>query len=255
MRQRRVLVSAALQENGFRPEDILVVLDDRATAEGIHERLDWLFDDVGKGDARLLYFSGHGVLLPVYNVNGEPDRLLDTLVPHDFDGTVTKSITDRNLSIYYEKLPLDSHLIMAFDCCRSPATARSLSPGITRQLDLPDDIRHRMLRWNADEQMWQLRDFPPIIPGDAGSSASDSAQAYSGKQNCIERLGRSVVRRVLSDSEFDKLRKQTNWKGPYLPVIIEACKEEETAAEYLHGQVSYGAFTFALCQADLLREI
>lgn len=36
--------------------------------------------------------------------------------------------------------------------------------------------------------------------------------------------------------------------GPYLPLIIEACGEEELSYEYRHGATSYGAFTFALGQ-------
>jgi hypothetical protein len=34
--------------------------------------------------------------------------------------------------------------------------------------------------------------------------------------------------------------------GPYLPLIIEACAEEEFSYEYRHGVTSYGAFTYAL---------
>ncbi len=240
-------VSAALQENGFNPEDIRVVLDERATSEGIRERLTWLLNDVREGDFRILYFSGHGVLLPVYNEQGQPDRFLDALVPHDFKGTLESAITDRDLAPLYERLPFDSRLILAFDCCRSKGTGNSRSLGATRQFDLPDDIRHRMLRWNADEQMWEVRQFPKLIPAKASKAGDDWWIPYSGKDNCTERLGRSVSRRRLSDSDFDSLRKKTSWKGPYLPVIIEACKEDESASEYLHGQVSYGAFSFAFC--------
>ena len=34
--------------------------------------------------------------------------------------------------------------------------------------------------------------------------------------------------------------------GPYLPLIMEACGEDEFAYEYRHGVTSYGAFTYAL---------
>jgi pimeloyl-ACP methyl ester carboxylesterase len=240
------LVSAALQENGVAPEEIRVVLDERATSDGIRERLGWLFDDVRDDDVRLLYFSGHGAILPVYNAEGEPDRLLDALVPADFDGSTARAITDRDLAPYYEQLPRKARLILAFDCCRSPAGAAT--GGAARGIELPDDIRHRMLRWNADEQMWQLRDFPPLLPGTPPADGPDWRVQFSGKRNCSERLGRSVVRRTLPDAAYDELRAKSEWGGPYLPVIIEACAEEESAAEYLHGTVSYGAFSYAFCQ-------
>ncbi len=34
--------------------------------------------------------------------------------------------------------------------------------------------------------------------------------------------------------------------GPYLPMILEACQEDEYAYEYRHGVTSYGAFTYSL---------
>ncbi len=34
--------------------------------------------------------------------------------------------------------------------------------------------------------------------------------------------------------------------GPYLPLILEACGEDESSYEYKHGVTSFGAFTFAL---------
>lgn len=96
-----------------------IVLDDRATVDGLRERLEWLFDDVRDGDVRFLYFSGHGVRLPAYNSRGEPDRLIEALVPHDFDGTRTMALTDRDPASYYHRLPPEARLIMAFDCCHS----------------------------------------------------------------------------------------------------------------------------------------
>src|SRR3954469_24432542 len=37
-------------------------------------------------------------------------------------------------------------------------------------------------------------------------------------------------------------------RGPYLPVLLEACGENQLAYEYRHGVTSYGAFTYALTQ-------
>src|SRR5207248_11457801 len=41
-------------------------------------------------------------------------------------------------------------------------------------------------------------------------------------------------------------------EGPYLPVVLQACLEEQLAFEYRHGVVGHGAFTF--CLATTLRE-
>ena len=52
-------MSAMLQECGFAPEEIRMVLNERATAKGILDRLHWLLDDLQSGDERVLFYSGH----------------------------------------------------------------------------------------------------------------------------------------------------------------------------------------------------
>lgn len=248
------LVSSVLQERGFDPNEIRVVLNDRATNQGLRDRLDWLFDDVRDGDVRFLFFSGHGVRLPAYDAEGEPDRLIEALVPHDFDGSRALAITDRDLASYYHRLPPDARLIMAFDCCHSGGLSRSSGDRTSRRtFDLPDDIRHRMLRWEPEERMWVERRFEPLIPssGNSVKKGRDWIKDYVGDAGVTERLGRSVVRRRVDDADFDDLCRSTSWRGPYLPMILEACREEESAEEYLHGSASYGVFTYALC--DVLR--
>lgn len=244
------LVSSVLQERGFEPDEIRIVLDDRATVDGLRERLDWLFDGVRDGDVRFLYFSGHGVRLPAYNSEGEPDRLIEALVPHDFDGTRTMALTDRDLASYYHRLPPEARLIMAFDCCHSGGLSRSGGlHSARRTFDLPDDIRHRMLRWDVDEEMWVERDFKPLIPSakQRRRKVRGWQPDYVGARGATERIGRSVVRRRVTDADYRRLCKATNWRGPYLPMILEACREDETAEEYQHGETPYGAFTYALC--------
>ena len=36
--------------------------------------------------------------------------------------------------------------------------------------------------------------------------------------------------------------------GPFLPVIYEACQEDQLAEEYQHGVTSFGAFTYCVTQ-------
>jgi hypothetical protein len=34
-----------------------------------------------------------------------------------------------------------------------------------------------------------------------------------------------------------------------MPILLEACAEDQSAYEYQHGSVHYGAFTYALCES------
>jgi hypothetical protein len=49
--------------------------------------------------------------------------------------------------------------------------------------------------------------------------------------------------RVLPQSVYRRL--PADQRGPYLPVIIEACQENALSYEYRDGVTSYGAFTYS----------
>jgi hypothetical protein len=121
------LMSAVLQEWGFRPDDIRVVLDDRATAAAIRERLGWLLDDVRANDERCFFYSGHGAQLPGYGLDGKPDRLHSCLVPHDFAWTAETAITDDQFDNYYSQLPYEARFVIVGRPAWRPGT-----PCITR---------------------------------------------------------------------------------------------------------------------------
>jgi hypothetical protein len=79
------------------------------------------------------------------------------------------------------------------------------------------------------------------------------AQAYTGKTGAKRRMGRALNLREKPNQEFDALCKKYGHKGPYLPMIIEACGEDEFSYEYKHGTLAYGAFTYSL--ASILRRL
>ena len=113
------LISSVLQEWGFPPECIRTCLDERATADGIMQRLEWLVDDPRQHDRLVFYFSGHGAQIPTYDKYREPDRMNEALVPWDFDWSEAKAITDDQIFELYSQLPYDTQFTMIFDCCHS----------------------------------------------------------------------------------------------------------------------------------------
>ena len=238
------LVSSVLQESGFDADEIRVVLDDRATTQGILDRLHWLLDDTRDGDERVLFYSGHGAQMPEYGPKGEPDHVDECLVPWDFDWSPAHAITDKQFCEFYSQLPYASHFVAIFDCCHSGGLTRDGGPRI-RGLSPPDDIRHRSLRWNVTEQMWQARKFPTVNKSLADSKAGP---AYLGQSGASHRLGRAAALRTLPQKVYDATRTTLGHLGPYLPILLEACREAELSFEYRHGAASYGAYTFCLAQ-------
>lgn len=242
------LMSSVLQECGFAPDEIRVCLNDRATAKGILQRMEWLLDSPGKEDTLFLYYSGHGATIPEYGENFEPDRLTETLVPWDFDWTPERAVTDDQIYSLYSQLPYDTLFSMVFDCCHSGGIHRD-GANKARGITPPDDIRHRDLRWDTKERMWVARDFKPL--NKSFSSDSKIQADFFGINNAKMRLGRASLLRGQSAAQYRKAQ-QANKPGkpigPYLPLILEACQENQLSYEYRHGSVSYGAFTYSLAQ-------
>jgi hypothetical protein len=122
------LISSVLQECGFRPDDIRVVLNERATAANLMERLHWLLDGVGSGDERVLFYSGHGAQIPAYGAKEEVDHFDECLVPYDFDWSPQRAITDNQFVDLYSQLPYDCRFLAIFDCCHSGGLTRDGGP-------------------------------------------------------------------------------------------------------------------------------
>ncbi len=244
-------MSAALQELGFPADSIRVVLNERATAEGIRERLKWLLADAQPHDNLFFYFAGHGAQIPGYGRDAEVDRLDECLVPYDFDWNQGRAVTDDEFCALYSQLPYDAQFTSVLDCCHAGGMTRA--GGVrTRGLSPPDDIRHRMIRWDPPTQMWlprdrfvEVRENRPAEP--ARLKRSQDREAWTGKSGGVRRLGRATSLWLKSDAAYRKARKANGHKGPYTPMLFEACMEGESAYEYRHGVTSHGAFTFALC--------
>lgn len=239
------LMSAVLQECGFSPSQIRVVLDERATAAGILERMSWLLDDARAGDEIVFFYSGHGAQLPTYGEGDTIDRMDETLVPHDFDWSPDTCVTDDTIYGLYSQLPFDTRLFMIFDCCHSGGIDRAGMRRV-RGINPPDDIRHRALRWEPSVEMWVPRELEPI--NSKFTDDKDAARRFAGASGAVLRLGRAMMLRQMPTTEYNRLKRKakTTALGPYLPVILQACQESEFSYEYRHGVESYGAFTYSM---------
>lgn len=233
-------VSALLQECGFTPDDIRVVLDERATAVGIRHRLEWLLEEAGPGDQRVLYYSGHGAQLAEYAADERVDHKKECLVPYDFDWTLERAISDDELTGLYTQLDYRTHFLIMLDCCHAGGMSRDGGPRV-RGLNPPDDIRHRALAWDAASEMWVARDLPKRALGARGSDPR-----FAGRDGDTLRLGRAARLRTIDRRRYAREQASLGHEGPYMPVILQACQESQLAYEYRHGVTSFGAFTYAL---------
>ena len=242
-------MSATLQDCGFAPEEIRTCLNERATAEGILSRLAWLTDGAQGGDELVFFYSGHGARVPEYGLHDEIDRQTETLVPYDFDWSAERSVADEQIHEFYAQLPYDTQLLMIFDCCHSGSMHRQ-SAARARGIAPPDDIRHRELKWDRQREMWVPREFEELN-GEFSRRKTDRREFF-GQNLSTVRIGRAAPLRLTSEKDYEKAKAASDGPvGPFLPLIIEACGEEQLSYEYRHGVTSYGAFTF--CLTSILR--
>lgn len=226
------LISRRLQELGFAAENVRLVLNDRATATAIRDRLEWLLDGCGDGQGRVFYYSGHGARLPGYGSGETVDRADECLVPHDFDWTPERAVIDNWFYELYSELPPLAQVLAIFDCCHSGGIARDGNARV-RGLNPPDDIRHRVLTWDEERGAWGLR--TRSAGGRPGDGSVRVRRMFRGTRAPVPGQGRSWD----DPAPFGHA-------GPFFPVILEACGEVQFAHEYRDGATPHGAFTWSL---------
>ena len=244
------LMSSVLQEGGIPAEDIRLVLNERATAAAIKDRLEWLLDGVQPGDNRYFFFSGHGAQLPTYGLGDRVDRMDEALVSYDFDWTPDRAVVDDWFYQFYANLPDEVNFVAIFDCCHSGGISRD-GRFRARGLSAPDDVRHRAIRWNWDRQLWVDRDLVERSTDEKAPRRIKLGQAHSVSTARIA-SGKEVGQIGKGRSRVQQKRRRPSGPGkpgPYEPIILSACAEDELAFEYVHGSVSFGAFTYCLAKA------
>ena len=139
----------------FKPENIRVVTDERATKKGILERLNWL---VNHENSHLFFqYSGHGAQVVDRNGDELDDGLDEILCPHDMDWD--DPLTDDILHSYFLKIPKSSSLFMVCDSCHSGTITRN-SPSVEtkpRCITAPFDILSRSL--NRQLPIYHIGDY------------------------------------------------------------------------------------------------
>lgn len=109
----------------FRPDDIRIVVDERATTEGIKKRLWWLVD-LRPGDRCFFHYSGHGTQFPTRDDKSELDGLLEVICPYDFAWDAQHMVTDKQFVKIFSRLKKGVKFAWVADCCHSGDLTRSI---------------------------------------------------------------------------------------------------------------------------------
>lgn len=105
---------------GFREDQIKLIIDKDATTNNILLALKWLTEDAKNGDRRLFHFSGHGAEYPGgFDAINQPDGLNQIVCPVDFDWTEKHMITDAQFKWIFGKMPKGVIFNWVSDSCHS----------------------------------------------------------------------------------------------------------------------------------------
>lgn len=193
------------------PDNIRILLDERATREAILERLRWLVYEAKSKDHLFFHFSGHGTRIRSWDWEGFLGDLCSCLVPYDYDWNNDDSfIFDEDLHGLgdLEDLPEGVDLTFIFDSCHSGGMDDT--PGdSSRSLDKPTN-KTRYLK-------------PPL----------DVAIRHKN--------------RTLKLRDFGYKWLQPDYTEPHR--TLAACQEDQTASDsYFDGRPN-GAFTWAFLKS------
>jgi len=113
----------------YHADNIRTVCDERATTQGIRDRMEWLKAGLtGPGDEVFFAYSGHGSQVRDRGVKDElADNMDEILCPVDLDWN-TRIITDDDIGDWLAGFPKGVKITVVLDCCHSGDGTRELRP-------------------------------------------------------------------------------------------------------------------------------
>jgi len=131
----------------FKPDNIRVIVDERATKAEIEKRYKWILSSTKENDEALIYHSGHGSQWRDRSGDELSDKLDEILITHDH--TWRDPLTDDVIGEYFKQLVKGAYLTMIVDACHSGTITRSFignpEPYAIRYLQPPFDIAARSI--------------------------------------------------------------------------------------------------------------
>ncbi len=119
-----------VRKEGFKPEEIRIILDSACIWQNYEFYLDWAFEPGVYGDRRFAWNSSHGSRGVAEGAETEPDGLNEFIVAYNHDWNNTKTwITDKKLAAKFRKAAgRGMSNWMGSDSCNSGNGARHLIP-------------------------------------------------------------------------------------------------------------------------------
>lgn len=190
---------------------VRILTNGAATRANILTHLNWLTHGAKADDQLVFYYSGHGSQLPnVPDIDIEPDRKDETIVPHDY--ATAGMIRDDDLGAIFRTLTPGANLEVILDCCHSGTATRDLA--LEAGTRTPD---------------FNVRYVEPPY--------EDLFFLEANRELPTRRLGAPPLQEA-----------RTLVPAPLNHVLWAACKDGQVAGEQLIGGLTRGVFTYWFCK-------
>lgn len=219
---------------GFEPDNIRVVIDERATKQNIIDRLKWLVADAQPGDELFFHYSGHGAQVRDRDGDELKDHLDEILCPHDLKWD--DPLTDDFIGDLFDDLPAGVNLTMFCDSCHSGTMTRGQLLGFDkkpgkkdnkpRTISPPVDIASRFMdsKVNSKRKVGKGKKGEEVLNHVLISGCQDdqtSSDAYiGGKYQGAFTWAVTEVLKVKPNVTYDKLHEKvlTQLNGKFTQV-------------------------------------
>ncbi len=220
----------------FPDDQIRVIHDTDATAQGIRARLACLLSDYDGGDVRVFHFAGHGTQVPDQD-GDEWEGADEVIVPYDHDWSAP--FRDDELRAIFDTIPAGVNFTFIADCCHSGTIQKGLVESgiefapryLTPPPQLSDRIADRLARRDAEAdarvagQLAQLLQSVP--PGEQAAKLPEFL---------------AQLRQRFREDHYAAVPAERH-------ILLAACEARQTAADACIAGEYRGLFTWALCGA------
>lgn len=224
------------EEFGFQDQDIRVLHDADATAQGVREGLGWLLSDYEGDDVRVFHFSSHGTQVDDQG-DDEWECLDEVIVTYDHDWD--HPFRDDDLRDIFLGVPSDVNFTFIADCCHSGSIQKALLDSgvefepryLTPPSEIVDAIEARQAKRDAEASKWARGEMLRMLRETPEEEWDAKAETYV--DDLLKRYRQNKYGVVVADRH----------------ILLAGCEDRQTAADASIEGEWRGAFTWALGRA------
>ncbi len=228
----------------FPSGNIRVLRNDQVVKSEVLRQLDWLFQDVNRGDRVVVHFSGHGSY--VEDKDGdEPDGRDELIALHDMDFADPETyLTDDEIKEWTRTKPEGVRLTVVLDNCNSGTGTRMLMNPLAANSPQRTEI---------DPGATVKRSLSTASPRAGLEAANVAASALERNNPNIVRVRFIDPPQIIKDRVNEAATRGMTARGfvkvrGLNHVLISACRADQTAADATINGKPAGAFTYYLDQ-------